>query len=118
MDTRVGGKFRRAWNGPDGKLALKIWGESREVKPPERVVHTERMEMGRGAGDCGSGGECAEPRELLATVELVEESGKTHLAMTLSFPSEEAREGALASGMERGVAAGYDTLDKLLAEMK
>ena len=117
MDTRVGGKFRWAWNGPDGKLALKIWGENREVKPPERVVHTERMEMGPGAGDCGSGDEGTEPWELLATVELVEEDGKTHLTMTLLFPSKEARDGALASGMERGVAAGYDTLDGLLAEM-
>ena len=78
--------------------------------------HTERMEMGPGAGGCGSESENAEPWELLATLELVEQGGKTHLKMTLLFPTKEGRDGALASGMERGVAAGYDTLDGLLSE--
>ena len=36
--------------------------------------------------------------------------------MTLKFPSKEARDGALASGMEQGVSAGYDTLDRMFAE--
>jgi len=118
MDVRVGGKFRWAWNGPDGKLALSIWGEHREVSPPARIVHTECMEMGPGAGGCASDCEGAEPWELLATIELVERGGKTHLTMTLLFPSREARDGALASGMEQGVAAGYDTLDGVLAELR
>src|SRR6516225_3454531 len=58
MDVRVGGKFRWAWNGPDGRLALSIWGEHHEVDPPFRMVHTECMQMGPGAGgpesDCAS----------------------------------------------------------------
>lgn len=120
MDTRVGGKFRWAWNGPNGQIALTIWGENKEVTPPVKVVHTERMEMGPGAGACGnesgseSSGQCADPWELLATIELDEQGGKTHLKMTLKFPSKEARDGALASGMEHGVSAGYDTLEDLL----
>jgi hypothetical protein len=37
--------------------------------------------------------------------------------MTLLFPTKEGRDAALASGMEHGVAAGYETLDGLLAEL-
>jgi hypothetical protein len=33
----------------------------------------------------------------------------------LLYPSKEARDGAIASGMERGVAAGYDRLAEMLA---
>jgi uncharacterized protein YndB with AHSA1/START domain len=117
MDVRVGGKFRWAWNGPDGVLALSIWGEYREVTPPAKIVHTECMEMGAGAGGHGSDGEHAEPWELRATLELVEQGGKTRLKMTLLFPTREGRDAALASGMEHGVAAGYETLDGLLAEL-
>jgi uncharacterized protein YndB with AHSA1/START domain len=118
MDVRVGGKFRWAWNGPDGRLALSIWGEHREVSPPVRIVHTECMQMGPGAGGPGSDGANAEPWELLATLELTEHKGQTLLRMTLLFPSKEARDGALASGMERGVSAGYDRLDQKLPAME
>jgi uncharacterized protein YndB with AHSA1/START domain len=104
-DPKVGGTFRWAWNGPDGKPALAIWGVNREVAPPEKIVHTESMAMGDGV-PLG---------ELLATVVLTERDGKTGLRMTLLFPSKEARDGALASGMARGVAAGYDRLDEMLA---
>jgi uncharacterized protein YndB with AHSA1/START domain len=115
MDVRVGGKFRWAWNGPDGKISLTIWGEHREVKPPSRIVHTERMEMGPAGGDCGSAGESTSCWELLATLELTEESGRTRLRMTLLCPSKEARDAAVASGMEHGMAAGYNALDAFLA---
>lgn len=117
MDVRVGGKFRWAWNGPDGQLALTIRGEHREVIPPVKIVHTELMEMGPGGGGCGSGDSGGEAWELLATLELSEQGGKTHLKMTLLFPTKEGRDGALASGMEQGVAAGYDTLDGVLANI-
>lgn len=109
-DLRVGGKFRWAWNGPDGKLALVIWGVNREIVPPMKIVHTEVMEM-PGMEACGGGG-----GELLATIELIEQGGKTMMRMTLLFDSKEARDGALASGMEHGMNAGYANLDQMLAE--
>lgn len=116
MDVRVGGKFCWAWTGPDGRTALTIRGEHKEVTPPSKIVHTELMEMGPGAGGCGSDCEQTAPWELLATLELTEHGGTTTLVMTLLFPSKEARDGAAASGMEHGVAAGYDKLDAILAE--
>jgi len=115
MDVRVGGVYRWEWNGPDGQIALTIHGVHREVDPPRRIVHTERMEMAPGAGGC-PGDESAEPWELLATLELTEESGVTLMTMTLSFGSKQARDMALASGMEHGMEAGYKNLDAFLAE--
>lgn len=114
MDVRVGGRFRWEWNGPDGRMALAIWGEHREVTPPVKIVHTEHMEMAQSGDGCGSDG--GEPWELLVTLELAERDGQTHLRMTIHCPSKEARDMVLASGMEHGVAAGYDRLEELLAQ--
>jgi uncharacterized protein YndB with AHSA1/START domain len=104
-EPRVNGAYRWAWNDEKGNLALTIHGVYKEVSAPERVVHTEVMEMGRG-GPMG---------ELLATLELTEQGRSTRMRMTLAFQSKKARDGALASGMERGMEAGYKTLDAMLA---
>lgn len=100
----VGDAFCWAWNGPDGQPAMTIRGVTRELVPCERAVHTEIMEVGGVALG-----------ELLATIELNEQDDQTLLRMTLLFPSREARDGAIASGMERGVSAGYQQLDVLLS---
>lgn len=80
-------------------------GVNREVTPCERIVHTENMEVGDGI-PLG---------ELLATIELSEKGESTLLRMTLLFSSKEARDGAISSGMETGVAAGYERLDAIVA---
>jgi uncharacterized protein YndB with AHSA1/START domain len=104
-DQRVGGSFRWAWKGPEG-VSLAMHGVYREVKSPERMVRTEIFDMG-----------CPEQSgEQVATLELAEHGGRTRLTITVLYPSKEARDGALASGMEQGMAAGYDRLDALLAE--
>jgi len=108
----VGGTFKWAWNGPDGKPALQISGVNKEVVVPEKLVHTEVMKMW-GPGFPPEGMELG---ELLATMTLSEKNGRTTMEMTLAFASEEARDGALASGMAQGMSAGYLTLDAMLAE--
>jgi uncharacterized protein YndB with AHSA1/START domain len=103
-DQRVGGKFRWAWSGPDG-AGMTMSGEYREIVPPARAVRTETFETG-----C-----IPQMGEQLATLELAEAGGKTTLTVTVRYPSKEARDGALASGMEHGMSAGYDRLDEILA---
>ena len=103
-DARVGGSFRWAWNGPDGKPGMAMSGKYRDVVPPERIVRTESFELG-----CDS-----RTGEQLVTMLLAEQGGKTHLTLTIRFPSREARDGMLASGMERGMSAGYEKLDAML----
>jgi uncharacterized protein YndB with AHSA1/START domain len=103
-DLRVGGTFRWAWRGPDG-AEMAMHGVYREVNPPERVVRTEAFDFG-----CPS-----QMGEQVATLALTEQGGRTLLTLTVLYPSKEARDGAIASGMEKGVAAGYDRLDEMLA---
>ncbi|MDB5349051.1 MAG: hypothetical protein JWN86_298 [Planctomycetota bacterium] len=102
-DARVGGTFRWAWTGPDG-AEMAMSGVYHEIAPPERCVRTERFEVG-----CVPGG-----GEQLATLILTEKGETTSLTLTLRYDSKEARDGAAASGMERGMAAGYDRLDEIL----
>src|SRR3954451_10452600 len=103
-DARVGGKFHMAWRGPEG-AEMSMRGTYREVVAPERMVRTESFEFG-----CE-----AQAGEQLATLVLAERDGKTYLTVTLLYPSKEARDATIASGMERGVTASYDQLAELLA---
>jgi uncharacterized protein YndB with AHSA1/START domain len=103
-DFKAGGTFRHVWHGPEGQQ-MTMRGEYREVVPPERIVRTESFEFG-----CE-----AQAGEQLATLVLTEQGGKTALTVTVLYPSKEARDATIASGMERGVAASYDRLAELLA---
>ncbi len=103
-DLKVGGTFRWEWSGPDG-TGMAMRGVYREVVPPERVSRTESFEFG-----------CApQSSEQLATVVLTEQAHKTSLKLTVLYPTKEARDGAVASGMATGVGASYDRLDEMLA---
>jgi uncharacterized protein YndB with AHSA1/START domain len=106
IDQRVGGKFRHVWKNVDGTV-MAMSGVYREVKEPERVIRTESFEFG-----CSP-----QAGEQVATMVLTESGGITTATITCLFPSNEARDGTIASGMERGVAAGYDRLDDVLKSM-
>ncbi len=105
-DLKVGGAFRHVWRGPDGAV-MAMHGVYREIVPPERIVRTESFELG-----CE-----AQAGEQIATLVLAGQGGKTTLTLTVLFPSKEARDGMIASGMERGVSASYDNLDDLLLSL-
>lgn len=105
-DVRVGGAFRHVWRGPDD-VAIAMHGTYREVSAPERLVRTETFDTG-----------CApQAGEQVATLVLTEAAGgaATALEIVMHYPSKEARDAALASGMEQGMAAGYRVLDGILA---
>ncbi len=104
-DVRVGGAFRHVWHG-EGGAAMSMGGVYREVEAPARLVRTERFDFG-----CE-----AQAAEQVATLELFEAGGRTRVRISVAFPSREARDAALASGMEQGIGAGYARLDGLLAE--
>ncbi len=102
MDLRPGGALRWVWRGPDG-TEMGLRGVYREIVPPERIVHTELFD------EDWTGG------ETLVTLVLTEHDGKTTVTMTVLYSSREARDGALKTDMEHGVAAGYDRLAEMLA---
>jgi uncharacterized protein YndB with AHSA1/START domain len=104
VDLRVGGTYRFVWRGPVGtEMAMR--GVYRQLVAPERVVRTESFVFG---------GE-ALPGESLVTLIISEQGDRTTLTLTVLFPSKEARDAAIASGMERGLAEGYDRLAELFA---
>ena len=104
IDLRVGGAYRYVWRHTDGK-EMGMGGVYREIVPQERVVCSELFD------------EPWYPGEALVTTTLAEQGGRTTLTCTILYISQEARDGVLKSGMERGVAASYDRLAELLAPL-
>jgi uncharacterized protein YndB with AHSA1/START domain len=105
VDLRVGGAYRYVWRGPDG-TDMGMRGVYREIVPPERIVTTELFD------EDWTGG------ETLNTMTLIEQHGRTTLTNTVLYSSREARDNAVRSGMEDGVAASYDRLAELLEEIR
>ncbi len=103
-DLRVGGSFRHVWRRPDA-TEMEMYGVYRDVVAPERIVRTETFSIGP---DSQLG-------EQVGTLELTERNDSTTLTLTVEFPLREARDAALAAGMEQGVAASYDRLAEFLA---
>lgn len=109
-EARVGGVLRIAWKNEEADPAMTLQGTFTEVVPHERMVHTETMVAGgwEGAGQTiGS---------LVETHEFAEKSGVTTMRITQVYGSKEARDGALASGMDQGMEACYKQLDAVLAQ--
>jgi uncharacterized protein YndB with AHSA1/START domain len=101
IDLKPGGAYRYVWRGPDG-TRMGMGGVFNEVKPPERFVSTELFD------------DPWYPGGAVVTMALTENGGKTTLTQTILYASREAREVALKTPMEHGVAVGYDRLAKLL----
>ncbi len=105
VDLRVGGAYRFVWRGPDG-IEMGMGGVHREVVPPERIVNTQRFDQDWTGG------------EAVGTLVLTEKDGRTTSTNTILYASKAARDGALQSGMEKGMEAGYVRLDELLAQKR
>lgn len=103
-DVRVGGRYRYVMNVREqGTMAFS--GEYREVTPYTKLVYTQVFEPMAGAG------------AVVATVTFEEVGGETKLTSRETYPSKEAREAALASGMEHGMRESMDQLDALVASL-
>lgn len=95
IDLRPGGAWHYVWRKADGS-ELDMRGSYREVTPPERLVSTESW-----------GGDWP---ETLNTLTLTDEAGKTTITQTVLYPSQEARDAALETGMKDGAAQSFDRL--------
>jgi uncharacterized protein YndB with AHSA1/START domain len=104
QDLRVGGAYRFVF-GRDPKSPEVFTGRYLQVDPPARLVLTQLYERMAHVG------------EAVVTADFEEIEGRTHLILRQLFPSKEALEGALASGMERGMRITLDQLDELLVSM-
>jgi uncharacterized protein YndB with AHSA1/START domain len=105
-DARVGGVLALAWKSDEADPAMTLRGEFTDVAPHDRAVHTETMALGSGQ----TIGSLVEKHEFAAKGDV------TTMRITQTFDSKEARDGALASGMDEGMEACYQKLDALLAQ--
>jgi uncharacterized protein YndB with AHSA1/START domain len=102
IDLKVGGKYRYVWRRDKDGTEMGMGGVYREIVTPEHIVATEKFDQSW------------YPGEAVGTFILTEQGGKTTLTETILYESREARDGVLKSGMEKGVVASYDRLEKLL----
>jgi uncharacterized protein YndB with AHSA1/START domain len=97
-DARAGGTYRFVF-GHDSSKPLEFFGKYIEVTPHSRLVWTN--DEGDGDGP-------------VTTVTFEEQGGKTLLVMHDRYPSKEALDGAMASGMCAGMRETLEQLDELL----
>ena len=100
IDLRPGGTWHFVWRRADGtEMAMR--GEYREIEPPELLVSTEAW-----------GGDWP---ETINTLLLSEKDGKTTITQRMLYPSKEARDAALQTGMQDGMSESFDRLAEYLA---
>lgn len=104
FEAKVGGKYRYEWKAPSGYV-MGMGGVIREIEPVERVVSAELFD------EDWTGG------ETVSTLTFDERDGRTTLINTITYSSQEARDGALATPMADGMEHGYKQLDTVLAEL-
>ncbi|HEX3731564.1 MAG TPA: SRPBCC family protein [Mycobacteriales bacterium] len=103
LNVRAGGRWRFLLRDPDGN-ELAFRGVYHEVTPPARLIYTFEFEDLPG-------------RVLLETVAFdTDADGKTRLTDVSIFPSADARDGMVESGMEKELAETMDRLEELLLE--
>jgi uncharacterized protein YndB with AHSA1/START domain len=99
IDLRVGAAWHFVWRRTDG-TEMEMRGVYREIKPPERLVSIESW-----------GGDWP---ETINTLVLTEADGKTTATLTILYPSKEARDAALKTGMKEGMSLSFDRLGEYL----
>jgi uncharacterized protein YndB with AHSA1/START domain len=100
-DVRVGGTYRFVF-GHGASKPMEFFGRYIEVTPHSRLVWTNDE-----GGDGGA----------VTTVTFAEKGGRTLLVMHDLYPSKEALDGAIASGMEAGTRETFEQLDELVVTL-
>jgi uncharacterized protein YndB with AHSA1/START domain/DNA-binding transcriptional ArsR family regulator len=105
VDFRVGGRFRFAMTGPDGKQNTPFGGEYLEIVPNTKIVFDNSFEE-------------SNARKMIMTVTFEERAGKTKLVMHTLFESKAMRDEYLGLGMVEGINSGFDQLADVVAELR
>jgi len=99
MDIRTGGSYRLVFRHPAFEQPMAFYGTYKEVTPHKRLVWTNE-ESDQGA---------------VTTVTFEEIAGKTLVTLHELYPTEEARDEAIAGSAE-GLPEQFAQLDELLAD--
>ncbi|WP_113718419.1 SRPBCC family protein [Arthrobacter dokdonensis] len=101
-DARIGGTWAYTHTDPDGNV-YGFRGVFHDVSPNQGIVQTFEYD--------GFPGHVS-----LDRVAFEDLGGRTRIVNHTAFQSQEDRDGMMGSGMEGGMAEGYDRLEELLAK--
>jgi uncharacterized protein YndB with AHSA1/START domain len=101
LDATTGGRWKYAFRGP-GDATYSFFGVFHTVESNTLIVQTFEFNLAPGHVGVSS-----------TRFEAVDH--RTRLSLREVYPSVEARDAAVASGMEYGVKEGYERLDEMLA---
>ena len=104
IDLRVGGRWRYVTSAGEGASAA-FHGEYREIVEGERIVSTEVYE---GAPDA----------ESVNTLTLTERAGRTLMTVLVEHSSRANRDAVLQAGMETGMNAALDALERVVRSLR
>jgi uncharacterized protein YndB with AHSA1/START domain/DNA-binding transcriptional ArsR family regulator len=100
LDATTGGRWKYEFPG-EGNAMYSFFGVFHTVEPNKLIIQTFEFNLAPGqAGISSTSFEEVDPR--------------TRLSVREVYPSVEARDAAMASGMEYGIKEGYERLDELL----
>jgi uncharacterized protein YndB with AHSA1/START domain len=108
-DLRPGGRVEYHMTGPTGDQPRGYW-EVVETDPPRSLVFRDGF-----ANDDGSPNTDFPVTESRVTIEEIA-AGRTRMSIASIFPSTEAMEQLLATGMEEGLTQAIGQIDAILAE--
>jgi uncharacterized protein YndB with AHSA1/START domain len=101
LDPRSGGRWQYTFRG-QGDVVFTFHGVFHTVEPNTLLVQTFEFNLAPAQVGIDS-----------TTFEEIE--GRTRLSLHEVYPSVEARDMAMGSGMEYGIKEGYERLDEILA---
>ena len=99
-DVRAGGTYRFVFGHPSSEQPMEFFGKYVEVAPQARLVWTN--------DEGGEGG-------TVTTVTFEERGAGTLVVLRDTYSSQEALDGAIASGSTSGFGEAFEQLDELLA---
>jgi uncharacterized protein YndB with AHSA1/START domain len=103
LNPTAGGRWSYVFRGGNGDTDFSFFGVFHAVEPNALIVQT--FEFNLAPGQVG-----------ISATRFTDLQNRTRLQIHEVYPSVEARDGALASGMEYGIKEGYERLDELLSE--
>lgn len=99
-EARPGGRIRYEWTDGQGN-GFHLTGEYLELEPPRRIVHVERMHL-------------PDPTPDNHVETRFEPDGEgTLMTMRMTLPDAATRAAMLETGMEHGMEASYERMEKM-----
>jgi uncharacterized protein YndB with AHSA1/START domain len=103
IDATTGGRWKYAFRG-DGDAQFSFFGVYHTVEPSTRIIQTFEFNL-------------APDQVGIDSTTFEEIDGRTRMTVHEIYPSVEARDMAMASGMTYGIEEGYNRLDELLPSL-